>query len=80
MTKKKVVKKKVAVRPTEKPKVDMVACERELRKYVRRDGGYCKGITENDKKRAQELLKMLGRKGQTWDGNIVPIPQKNIVV
>lgn len=72
MTKKKVAK--------EETKVDLVACEKELRKYVRRDGGYCKGVTGNERKRAQELLKLLGRKGLTWDSNIISVPQKNILV
>lgn len=72
MAKKKKEKKEEAV--------DLIACEKELRKYVRRDGGYCKGVTGNEQKRAQELLKLLGRKGLTWDDSVISVPQRNIMV
>lgn len=85
MTKKKVgipdvSKPKKRTSKVKKPEIDLVTCERELRKYVKRDGGYCKGITGNDRKRAQELLKLLERKELVWDGNILPIPQKSRLV
>lgn len=70
-----MTKKKVA-----KPKVDLVLCEKELRKYIRRDGGYCKGISRADRERARKLLKLLGRKFLGWDKNIIPIPQKSRIV
>lgn len=60
--------------------INLVSCERELRKYVRRDGGFRKGISEADKKRAKEMLKLLGRTKLEWDENIIPIPQRNVVI
>jgi len=69
----------MAKKVTEK-KVDLVACERELRKYIRRDGGYCKGISSKDRGRAKDLLKMLGRKNCEWDGKIIPVPQKSQLI
>lgn len=90
MSKKKVAKKKVAKKKVSKKKVakakpilseiDRVSCERELRKYVRRDGGYAKGITGDDRKRAKVLLKLLGRKELVWDDKILSVPQKSILV
>lgn len=67
-----MAKKKVA-----KPKVDLVSCERELRKYVRRDGGFRKDLPEESKKRAKQILKLLGRKKLEWDEQIIPVPQIN---
>lgn len=73
MAKKKVAKKKVEP-------VDMVACEKEFRKYIRRDGGYCKGISESDRKRAKTLAKLLGKKELVWDLEIISVPQKSRLV
>lgn len=70
-----MAKKKVLIRPpryVDKPEVDLVSCERELRRYVKRSGGFRKGISRTDKKRAQKMLKLLGRIGLEWDKNIIP--------
>lgn len=75
-----MTKKKVPAKTVEKPKVDRVACEREFRKYVRRDGGYCKGILSADKERAKKLAKLLGKKEFVWDQEIIPVPQKSRIV
>jgi hypothetical protein len=53
--------------------IDRVSCERELRRYVRFDGGFKKNITEPDKKRAEEIMKLLGRKKPEWDETIIPV-------
>ena len=45
--------------------------ERELRRYVRRGGGYRKKIPKKDKVRAQMLMNRLGRKKPAWDESIV---------
>lgn len=52
--------------------VDFVACELRLRKYVRRDGGYRKGITLENIEDAQRMLGLLGRKRLAWDKALVP--------
>ena len=73
--KKKAVAKvveKVKAKIKAKPKVDRVACELELRRYVRRDGGYRKGATQEHKDVAQQMLKLLGRTELSWDKSIVP--------
>lgn len=83
MTKKKVAKKvakKVPVKTVKTPEIDKVACEREFRKYVRRDGGFCKGISRTDRERAKKLAKLLGKKEFVWDQAIIPVPQKSRIV
>ncbi len=49
-----------------------ISCEGELRKYVRRLGGFCQGVTEDQKKRARQMLKNLGRTELSWDKTIIP--------
>jgi len=70
-------KEKVLVRPAkyaDEPKVDLVACERELRGYIKRDGsGFRKDISEAGKNRAKQMLKLLKRKELVWDENIIPV-------
>lgn len=80
VAKKKVAKKKVAKKKVDKPEVDLVSCERELRKYVRRDGGFRKDLSEESKKRAKQMLKMLGRKKLEWNENIIPVPQRTKII
>ena len=47
------------------------AIEREIRRYVRKDGGYRKGQRHADSLRAKALLDLLGRKAEDgWDQNI----------
>lgn len=56
-----------------------IALERELRRYVKKGdpknpnkpGGYRKGITEEGKKKAQNIMKRLGRKELKWNFNLV---------
>ena len=72
----KKVAKKVAKKKTTEKKVtrvvDLVACERELRKYVKRFGGFRKGITDDDKARANQMMELLGRKELVWDKTLIP--------
>lgn len=56
-----------------KVEIDLVSCEKELRKYVKRNGGFCKDISNADKKRARQLLKLLGRTKPEWDKNIIQL-------
>ena len=50
-----------------------VAAERELRRYIKRDGkGLVKGLSVIQKARAKELLQMLGRKKLTFDLSLIP--------
>lgn len=69
------------VAPAEpEPAVDLVSCERELRKYVKCDGGFRKDISDADKKRAKEILKLLGRTKLEWDDKILPVNKKRKLV
>ena len=55
---------------TEAPKMataDLVMAERELRRYVRRDGGFRLGLKEAGIKEAERLMAILGRKEPRWD-------------
>ena len=45
--------------------------ERELRRYVRRGGGFRKNLPKNHKEVAQRIMKKLGRKKPEWDKSIV---------
>ena len=47
--------------------------ERMFRQYVKRDGGFRKGINDNQKKRCRELQKRLGKTQLTWDQSILPL-------
>ncbi len=46
--------------------------EREIRKYVKRDGGFRKDLPEADKKRCENLCKKYKREAK-WDPNILPV-------
>ena len=67
----------VTTKITSKPKKmklsseDKVAYERELRRYVRKDGGYRKGLSEEKVERCKKSMKRLGRKNVKWDKTIV---------
>lgn len=51
--------------------------EREIRRYVKRTGGFCKNLPEADKARTEAFLKRIGRKHKDgsikveWDLSIV---------
>lgn len=79
MAKKKVAKK-APIKKVKAPEIDKMACEREFRKYVRRDGGFCKDISKTDGERAKTLAKLLSKKELLWDEEIIPIPQKSRIV
>ncbi len=49
-----------------------ISCEKELRKFVKRFGGFRKGVSEADKARAHQMLKLLGRKELRWDKSLIP--------
>ena len=46
---------------------DLVMAERELRRYVRRDGGFRLGLKEAGIKEAERLMAILGRTEPKWD-------------
>jgi hypothetical protein len=46
--------------------------ELEIRRYVKRNGGFRKDLPEDDIKRAQKLLKRLGRSEPSWDLKLIP--------
>jgi len=49
---------------------ERVAVEREIRRYVRRDGDFRKDLARGDRERATTLLKLMGRKKVIWDTTI----------
>lgn len=51
--------------------IDKIPIEKELRRYVKREGGYRKGLSSLEKKRAQHLRKLLGRKELAWDKTLI---------
>jgi hypothetical protein len=71
-----VKKAKTSVgRPRKRDKVDI---ERDIRRYVKKSGGYKKGLSDEDMLRAQKVLREAGRlpaEGERpqWDMN-VPVP------
>ena len=48
-----------------------VGLERELRRYIKRSGGFRKDLSSTAKKRAEAIMEKLGRKEKKWDFNIV---------
>lgn len=56
-------------RPT---KPDKIALEKELRQYVKRAGGFRRGLSKKHQARARDILKLLGRKGISWDLSLKP--------
>jgi len=67
MSKKKVETKDIAVKKD-------VEIEKELRRYIKKSGGFKKDISKEDKKKAEVLLKQLGRNKPKWDLDLIPIP------
>lgn len=53
------------------PEQQKAMLERELRRYVRRDGGFRKNLPSAHKEVALRLMKKLGRKEPKWDKSIV---------
>ena len=53
--------------PTNK---QVIAIERQIRRCVRRDGGYRKNLNAEEIGYAKELLILLGRKKVAWDESI----------
>jgi len=47
------------------------AVEREIRRYIKRSGGFRKGLSKAGKMEAKRLLKIAGRKELKWDLDIV---------
>ena len=45
--------------------------EKEIRRYVKRDGGYRRDVTKSQKAYTGRLLKKLGRKTPTWDTDLL---------
>lgn len=46
------------------------AIERELRKYIKRSGGYRKNLSAELEQRCEKLMKVIGRKKLEWDTSI----------
>ena len=62
--------------PVEEPKEVLtdelkVGLERELRRYVKKSGGFRKGLPKEDEKKARKIMKRLGRKKLEWDLTIL---------
>lgn len=56
-----------------KPKEDddpTILIEKELRRYIRKDGGYRKGLSPEDKERCRKLMGIAGRNSLIWDKSI----------
>lgn len=49
---------------------DVIATERELRRYVKRDGGFRKNLSKEAQAEAERLMKILGRTSPAWDLDI----------
>lgn len=56
-------------RPAEPDKIDL---ERELRKYIKRAGGFRRDLPKEQQTRARDILKLLGRRGLSWDIKLIP--------
>ncbi len=50
---------------------DRIIFEREIRRYVRADGGYRKGLAKEDKVKCEKLLKRMGRTRPERDKDIL---------
>ena len=48
-----------------------VGLERELRRYIKKSGGFRKGLTKDDEKKARKIMKRLGRTELKWDLTIL---------
>lgn len=56
-------------RPAKPDKIDL---ERELRKYVKRAGGFRRGLPKEQQTRTRDILKLLDRRGLSWDTELIP--------
>ena len=77
--------KETVVAPVEKPTKELltdelkVGLERELRRYVKKGdpkkpnepGGFRKGLSKEDEKKARKIMKRLGRTELKWDKTIL---------
>ena len=63
--------KKPPARQKVSPEQHTAMMERELRRYVKRNGGFRKGLPSAHKEVALRLMKKLGRKKPEWDKSIV---------
>lgn len=68
-----IVKEILEKKPKEPEMTDeeKVLTEREIRKYVKKTGGYRKGLPYKDEAHCGDLLKKMGRKKVEWDRNII---------
>lgn len=57
---------------------ELVQAETELRRYVRKDGGFRDGISDKDNAHAKGLLKILGRTEIAWDRLLDPEHTKDL--
>ncbi len=81
------IKEEVGEKPKKKKKItmakppiatketgrDKIALEREIRKYVRKDGGFRADMSKEAIAEGNRLLKIAGRKKVEWDTSI-PVP------
>ena len=52
---------------------EMRVAERQFRCYVKRDGGFRKGLDAKQQKACRRLMKRMGKTQLIWDKNILPI-------
>ena len=50
--------------------IDPAILEAGIRKFVKRNGGFRKGLTKVETKEAKRLLSLAGREKPTWDKSI----------
>ena len=50
----------------------MRVAERMFRRFVKRDGGFRKGLTETQQTECRTLMKRMGKTQLTWDQSILP--------
>ncbi len=56
--------------PDELDVAEKNALEHELRKYIKRSGGFRKGLPEFEKQRAKQLMEIAGKEKLKWDLSI----------
>jgi hypothetical protein len=63
---------KITSKPVAKlTKSQKIGFERELRRYVKKTGGFRKNLPEKEKETALGLMKILERKSPAWDKKII---------
>lgn len=65
-------------KPHELNDIEMIQAERELRRYIRKDGGFRTGIPPRDLARAKGLMKILKREEPVWDRTLDPPARKDL--